>query len=480
MRAPTCGVAKLLVTILSRPAAQAAWRGRPRWFHNTFLGRAAYRSSPARCDAYNDELPDHGRRPEADQLFSQSAFANHEQKPLFTRIHIIGLGALGKLVAAALRDLPEPPPVTLLTHHHYVLKAWQNSPRTITVERHGQEHVTDGFDMEVVPSIQRAHGVPVNIEDLRLLEGLELPHQAALRLAAQSVPEDELVPLDSSDAISCLIVTTKAPQTVAALLGLRHRLHPTSTIAFLQNGIGVQDQVNKHVFPDPAQRPNYVLGVVHHGVKTPRQNSLFCTVHNSRHGTIMLGSSLQSNAESSASPTADNVINALVACRGLRASHLSAEDFHIEQFRKLALNAVINPLTALLDGRNGALLYSFPHTKLMRLLISEISYILRSLPEIVEISAHSPDLIRKFFSPIAIEHYVLGILRSTRDNISSMLADVRRGHKTEIEYINGYLVKRAREMGTNALLNAFLVEAVKGKQLMISRERREEVPIKDD
>jgi 2-dehydropantoate 2-reductase len=41
-----------------------------------------------------------------------------------------------------------------------------------------------------------------------------------------------------------------------------------------------------------------------------------------------------------------------------------------------------------------------------------------------------------------------------------MLQDIRRGRRTEIEFINGYVVNVARQFGLNAPINAAIVETV--------------------
>ena len=41
-----------------------------------------------------------------------------------------------------------------------------------------------------------------------------------------------------------------------------------------------------------------------------------------------------------------------------------------------------------------------------------------------------------------------------------MLQDIRRGRRTEIEFINGYVVDMARKFGLEAPINAAIVETV--------------------
>lgn len=145
------------------------------------------------------------------------------------------------------------------------------------------------------------------------------------------------------------------------------------------------------------------------------------------------------------------------------------------QLEKLAVNCIVNPLTVLLDARNGALLYNYALTRTMRLLLSEISLVIRTLPELQYI----PN-VQSRFDPGRLETIVVGVANKTKDNISSMLADTRVGRQTEIDYINGWIVKRGEELGVRCLMNYMIMQMVKGKAGMIAREVGEGVPFVQD
>jgi 2-dehydropantoate 2-reductase len=141
------------------------------------------------------------------------------------------------------------------------------------------------------------------------------------------------------------------------------------------------------------------------------------------------------------------------------------------QLEKLAVNCIINPLTVLLDARNGSILYNYSFTRVMRLLLSEISVVIRSLPELQAI----PNVEQRF-DPGRLETMVVGVANNTKDNISSMLADVRAGRQTEVEYINGWIVKKGEEQGLRCMMNYMLMHQVIGKARMIAVEIGEGVP----
>ena len=46
-----------------------------------------------------------------------------------------------------------------------------------------------------------------------------------------------------------------------------------------------------------------------------------------------------------------------------------------------------------------------------------------------------------------------------------MRQDVRKGYKTEIEYINGYVIKRGEVLGIKCVLNYMMMHLVNGKTL---------------
>ncbi len=56
--------------------------------------------------------------------------------------------------------------------------------------------------------------------------------------------------------------------------------------------------------------------------------------------------------------------------------------------------------------------------------------------------------------------WIAKILTAYGDVTPSMLQDIRRGRRTEIEFINGYVVKMARQFGLDAPMNAAIVETV--------------------
>ncbi|WP_085298238.1 ketopantoate reductase family protein [Cognaticolwellia mytili] len=117
-----------------------------------------------------------------------------------------------------------------------------------------------------------------------------------------------------------------------------------------------------------------------------------------------------------------------------------------KQWLKLAINCVINPITALDDVNNGQLLNNN-----YAVLIDQV------LKEIIAVAACEG--IRFGYNELKLQ--VLAVARKTAKNCSSMRSDILQQRPTEIDYINGYIVSLAKKNGLCVPTNARLVQRVK-------------------
>ncbi len=95
-----------------------------------------------------------------------------------------------------------------------------------------------------------------------------------------------------------------------------------------------------------------------------------------------------------------------------------------KQWIKLAINCVINPITALENVNNGELAKPY-YQKQITALITEIVKLAKTEQQIL--------------SPLLLTEQVLQVAKATAKNCSSMRADILAKRPTEINYINGYI-----------------------------------------
>ena len=122
----------------------------------------------------------------------------------------------------------------------------------------------------------------------------------------------------------------------------------------------------------------------------------------------------------------------------LRGAGFDAEaspDWESAVWSKAAVNAAVNPLTALLGVQNGAVARSEPLRRLAVRIVEECSAAARA---------------RGVSVPPDLSERMLEVCRKTAENRSSMLQDVSRGSRTELEQINGALLREAAAHGVAA------------------------------
>lgn len=117
---------------------------------------------------------------------------------------------------------------------------------------------------------------------------------------------------------------------------------------------------------------------------------------------------------------------------------------------KLVVNAAVNPITALLNIPNGALLENPAAFHLMQRIINEIDNVTARLK--IQLPY-----------PCAADH-VIQVIQNTAGNVSSMLQDLRNNRPTEIDAINGAVVQYAQQTGVSVPVNETLVQLIHARE----------------
>jgi len=73
-----------------------------------------------------------------------------------------------------------------------------------------------------------------------------------------------------------------------------------------------------------------------------------------------------------------------------------------------------------------------------------------------------------------LESFVQKVAQQTANNHSSMLRDLLQKRKTEIDYINGYLVSQAEKLGLEVPVNRTLLRLVRLKERLGAAEEAKE------
>ncbi|KAF7799347.1 hypothetical protein EIP86_010579 [Pleurotus ostreatoroseus] len=383
-------------------------------------------------------------------------------------ITILGLGPVGCLVAHHLRQsLPIQHTIALVHKNLRGMRDARALGEGVTLENSGVPITVGGF-------IHEAFDTSDEVKPAESRQRIPPPHLTPT--PADPRPEE---PIDS------LILCVKAHQTVETIEKLLPRLTPASTIVLLQNGMGIYEDIVTKIFRNSHERPHFILGSINHGVRLKKHmhvihggsgNITFGVVPDGR-GRKFEKSSPTLNLDDITPNTPDdpeasrylslrNTVAALLSMELLNMKWRPMYDVHMAMRRKVVINSVINPLTALLNCRNGDL---FQH-KMARRICQDVCWEAHHAfhaqwdEELRAAKADGQDVSSlEFPQELSIKN--LGdacrrVAGNTANNFSSMLLDVRKGRKTEISWLNGYLVGLGMEYNVSMKANNTLLSLI--------------------
>jgi 2-dehydropantoate 2-reductase len=267
-----------------------------------------------------------------------------------------------------------------------------------------------------VTLIARAkHAAAIGANGLRI-EGLE----------SQVVKLRAVTALETIGPNALVLVTTKVPDTAAALAAIADLVRGDTTIVSLQNGLESEEIARR------------VLG--NRGVVL-RAVTQFGAIFKSP-GVIQFMARGYTSLERSerSEPIATVLTAAGLDCR-------FSPDIARDVWHKLLINCVVNPITTILGCEVGGI--ANPQLDPLKQLV---------IAECIAVAATQG---------VTLE---TGILTEIDDrfrpshNINSMLQDLRRGRMTEIDHLNGAVAALGARQGIDCSVNAALTSIIKAME----------------
>jgi 2-dehydropantoate 2-reductase len=270
---------------------------------------------------------------------------------------------------------------------------------------------------------------------------VEAIRSGGLRISGSLVETVELraetsVPPEFDPEVVVLTAKTFDLSAAASLLGIEVPM-PVPTL-LPQNGIGVEEAVRSALGSSGWSHPErWVVRAV---------NSIPSTllgpgsVRAAGQGEIVLGR-----------PAGLSLAAGRTVVRLLRSTEITVrivDDLDREVWRKAILNAAINPVTALHGVPNGRLLEE-PYRTESRALLDEAVASARAVGFKFRDKEIASDLDR--------------VLQATAENRSSMLQDLDRGRRTEIQAISGEILRQGTAKGLELPATRKAVDAIRAR-----------------
>ena len=232
--------------------------------------------------------------------------------------------------------------------------------------------------------------------------------------------------------LDAVLIPVKSYAVVDAVHSLLPHLSPDAQLVLSHNGMGTIEQV----LP----------------LLQPRQGLWFLTT---THGALKQGSTIMHTGSGESVMAPLNTAAQTQAVQVFQAMDCAlgpltlAADITPFLWQKLAINAAINPLTALYNCRNGELAQAE-----FQLIITAV------LEEVCQVA----DAAGVTLTLPKLKHKVQQVIGNTAQNYSSMQQDVAHQRRTEIDAINGFVVQQAQRYGIAVPHNNSLLQQVRQLQ----------------
>jgi 2-dehydropantoate 2-reductase len=239
-----------------------------------------------------------------------------------------------------------------------------------------------------------------------------------------------------------LFLTTKTYDIITAISEYKELIDTCKTFIILQNGIGNEEIIEQYCSKDKLIRIVTTNGalieefghVKHTGEGVTKMGYVFNNVKG-------LNKDLRTVRAKDINQLGD-----LLNLAGLET--IIVENIIKECWEKVFVNVGINAIGALTCLKNGDLIKNEGLKKLMKEAVDEAI----KVAQMKKVNLNKKDFITLTFE----------VAEKTSENKNSMLQDILKHKRTEIDFINGKIVNYARELGMSTPINELLTYLVKG------------------
>lgn len=297
--------------------------------------------------------------------------------------------------------------------------------------------------VEVIFFCRRNHAEMISKNGLKLHTTQEILRMEDIKAYYKPDMIEERMKANPDFQFDYMFLTTKAHDSKEALKQHEKIISKCRFLIILQNGIG-NEEVASEFFP----KKRIIRIVTSNGALMTESGHVIHTGTGfTKLGIPFIDELLTPENEAELKSTREglNLLNDLINMAGIEASIV--DDIIKECWEKVFINIGINPFGALTRLTNGALLEDNTLTEIMKQAVQEAV----KISEIKGITLPKRDYVSA----------MIDVANKTAENKNSMLQDVLKRKKTEIDFINGMIVKMASDIGVKVPVNELVTCLIK-------------------
>ena len=247
--------------------------------------------------------------------------------------------------------------------------------------------------------------------------------------------------LSPADTFDLIILTVKSYDTPAAMTMYAPLLKDNGACVSFQNGLGNMEAIASVLGEGRTAGARVIFGA-----EIPDPGTVHVTVYADQ---VVIGPFRQ---EINLCKDRLKELALLLEKSGIPSYY--ADDVYPHLWAKMFYNCPLNPLGAIFKLTYGGLVQNRDIVSIMDDVVKEAHAVARAMGIMMQWE-HYTDFLELFYA---------ALVPSTADHRASMLQDMEKGRKTEIDALNGVIVKYGRELGIATDVNATLARIIKAME----------------
>ena len=276
--------------------------------------------------------------------------------------------------------------------------------------------------------------------------------------------------------IEQLIVTGQGHEASLALKSIKHRVDANTTICLANEGLGVMEHAQKKIFRDPGSQPDFLLGYLSHKLTYYKRSQ---SVKQLKDGVFRVTEPIPTIAPKVIEArTVENRANFIRALEGVPILNFRMAEY--DEWLRLKLpsmisGSVVDVVSILLELPYNDLLRNRPARHMMWNLLDEITLLLQNMPEVKGSTA-----VRDLIYGQRMWQILMQVLMTKKlDSHNALAQRIDSGLSGDISYMNGYFVRRGKELKLEMPHNANARDMLLAKKEKIAAEINGDIAFED-
>jgi len=306
--------------------------------------------------------------------------------------------------------------------------------------------------------------------------------RSSSRRAAAKVEANMAVPRiltkEDDSRIDQLVVTGKGYEAAEALKSVKHRVDENTTVCLMNDGLGVLEDVRRKIFEGMETSPSFLLGHMSHRLAFNRTYDSVKQLKNGETRLTLAELSQRKGKQLHQAPhkteTRSNFIRTLQEATDLHSSLTTYDQWLRFKLPSVIFDSVVEPVCVLLETPYQGLLQNPAAQRMMHSLLSEIIQVVEKMPEV-----EGSSVLQSYVRGRGIKKLLYNRIMAKRSQPSQLVRRIEHGLPTDVDYLNGYFLRRGQKLGLDLRMNIMMRDMIKARHSQAIERLNSFIPVEE-